>query len=238
MLKAGVIHPSSSEWAAPPVLGRKKDGNVRWCIDFRKLNTCCVTEKDVFPLPLIEDCMDALQGNVWFSKLDANSAYWQIPLESSAQEKTAFVTKDGLFEFVRMLFGLCNSPATYFRAMGKILNGLTWKTVLAFLDDICVLGKSVEDHFRNLDVVLQRFSDFGLIKLKPRKCELFRTQVSLLGRAVSQKGVELSPDSMEAILSSCFFAAAKFAPFRNLLQILLLFMKNLSFHHFKTEVTF
>ena len=142
--------------------------------------------------------MDALQGNVWFSKLDANSAYWQIPLESSAREKTAFVTKDGLFELVRTPFGLCNSPATYSRAMGKILNGLTWKTVLAFLDDICVLGKSVEDHFQNLDVVLQRFSDFGL-KLKPRKCEFFRTQVSFLGRVVSQKGVELSPDSVEAI---------------------------------------
>ena len=196
MLRAGVIQPSSSEWAAPPVLERKKDGNVRWCIDYRKLNK--VTKKDVFPLPLIEDCMDALQGNVWFSKLDANSAYWQIPLESSAREKTAFVTKDGLFEFVRMPFGLCNSPATYSRAMGKILDGLTWKTVLAFLDDICVLGKSVEDHFQNLDVVLQRFSDFGL-KLKPRKCEFFRTQVSFLGRVVSQKGVELSPDSVEAI---------------------------------------
>ena len=186
MLKAKVIQPSSSEWAAPPVLVKKKDGNVRWCIDFRKLNS--ITKKDVFPLPLIEDCMDALQGNVWFSKLDANSAYWQIPLESSAREKTAFVTKDVLFEFVRMSFGLCNSPAMYSRAMGKILNGLTWKTVLAFLDDICVLGKSVEDHFQNLDVVLQRFSDFGL-KLKPRKCEFFRTQVSFLGRVVSQKGV-------------------------------------------------
>ena len=138
MLKAGVIQPSSSEWAAPPVLVRKKDGNVRWCINYRRLNK--VTKKDVFPLPLIEDCMDALQGNVWFSKLDANSAYWQIPLESSAREKTAFITKDGLFEFVRMPFGLCNSPATYSRAMGKILNGLTRNTVLAFLDDICVLG--------------------------------------------------------------------------------------------------
>ena len=196
MLKAGVIQPSSSEWAAPPVLVRKKDGNVRWCIDYRRLNK--VTKKDVFPLPLIEDCMDALQGNEWFSKLDANSAYWQIPLESSAREKTAFITKDGLFEFVRMPFGLCNSPATYSRAMGKILNGLTWNTVLAFLDDICVLGKSVEDHFHNLDTVLQRFSDFGL-KLKPRKCEFFRTQVSFLGRVVSQTGVELSPDSVEAI---------------------------------------
>ena len=178
MLKAGVIQPSSSEWAAPPVLVRKKDGNVRWCIDYRRLNK--VTKKDVFPLPLIEDCMDALQGNVWFSKLDANSAYWQIPLESSAREKTAFITKDGLFEFVRMPFGLCNSPATYSRAMGKILNGLTWNTVLAFLDDICVLGKSVEDHFHNLDTVLQRFSDFGL-KLKPRKCEFFQDAGVILG---------------------------------------------------------
>ena len=155
MLKAGVIQPSSLEWAVPSVLVRKKDGNVRWCIDYRKLNK--VTKNDVFPLPLIEDCMDTLQGNVWFSKSDANSVYWQSPLESSAREKTAFVTKNGLFEFVRMPIGLCNSPATYSRAMGKILNGLTWKTVLAFLDDICVLGKSVEDHFQNLVVVLQRF---------------------------------------------------------------------------------
>jgi len=76
MLRAGVIQESTSEWSSAPVLIRNRDGNVRWCIDYRKLND--VTVKDVFPLPLIDDCLDTLAGSVWFSKLDANSAYWQV----------------------------------------------------------------------------------------------------------------------------------------------------------------
>ncbi len=107
MLKAKVIRPSSSEWASAPVLVRKRDGNVRWCVDYRALNT--VTVKDVYPLPLVEDCLDMLAGNVWYSKLDANSAYWQVRIKPEDCMKTAFVTKYGLFEFVRMGFGLCNA---------------------------------------------------------------------------------------------------------------------------------
>lgn len=159
-----------------------------------------VTKKDVFPLPLIEDCMDALSGNVWFSKLDANSAYWQIPLEPGDREKTAFITRDGLFEFVRMPFGLCHSPATYSRAMGIILNGLNWNIVLAFLDDVCVLGKSVKDHLDNLELVFQRLAKYGL-KLKPKKCEFFKKQVSFLGRVVSEKGVEIVMDAISTVQS-------------------------------------
>ena len=138
MLAAGVIQPSVSEWAAAPVLVRKRDGSVWWCVDYRALNK--ITKKDVFPLPLIEDCMDALEGNCWFSKLDSNSAYWQFELDRDSRKKSAFVTKNGLFEFVKMSFGLCNSPATYSRALNLVLRGLTWKTVLTFLDDVCVLG--------------------------------------------------------------------------------------------------
>ena len=91
MLENGVIQPSSSEWASVPVLVRKKDGGMRWCIDYRKLNS--VTIKDVYPLQLIEECMDLLSGNVWFSKLDANMAYWQVHLSSEDRKKTAFITK-------------------------------------------------------------------------------------------------------------------------------------------------
>ena len=79
MLEAGVIKEVASDWASSPVLIRKRDGSVRWCIDYRGLNK--VTVKDVFPLPLVDDCLDTLAGNVWFSRLDANSAYWQINIK-------------------------------------------------------------------------------------------------------------------------------------------------------------
>ena len=123
MQAAGVIHPSVSEWASAPVLVRKRDGHVRWCVDYRGLNA--VTRKDVYPLPRIEECLDTLAGNIWFSKLDTNSAYWQVKIDKNDQCKTAFVTEYGLFEFVRMGFGLCNAPATFSRVMNLVLRGLT-----------------------------------------------------------------------------------------------------------------
>ncbi|KAL8614664.1 hypothetical protein ACOMHN_051116 [Nucella lapillus] len=170
MLDAGVTQESISEWASAPVLIRKKDGMVRWCIDYRALND--VTVKDTFPLPLVNDCLDALSGSTWFSKLDANSAYWQIKVKAEDRRKTAFLTKYGLFEHVRMGFGLTNAPATFSRAVNLILQGLTWKTVLAFLDDVLVLGNDFHGHHRNLQVALQRFRKHGM-KLKPKKCLLF-----------------------------------------------------------------
>ncbi|GFO46541.1 Pol polyprotein [Plakobranchus ocellatus] len=111
MLEAGVLQLSVSEWASPSVLVRKLDGSVRWCVDYRALNK--ITRRDVFPLPRIEDCVDALDGNLWFSKLGANSAYWQVRLDEESKPKTAFCTRRGLFEFVRMPFGLCMQRACY-----------------------------------------------------------------------------------------------------------------------------
>ena len=102
MLDAGVICPSDSEWSSAPVLVRKKDGSVRWCIDFRALNDRTI--KDVYPLPLIEDCLDALSGTNYLSTLDMMSGYYQIKLDESSQKKTAFMTKYGLFHHLRMGF--------------------------------------------------------------------------------------------------------------------------------------
>lgn len=107
MIAAGVVEPSLSEWASPPVLIRKRDGSVRYVIDYRKLNE--VTKKEVYPLPLIEECLDTLAGNEWFSKLDASSAYWQVKMREEDKPKTAFITKYGLFQFTRMSFGLCSN---------------------------------------------------------------------------------------------------------------------------------
>lgn len=122
MLEAGVIQPSTSDWAAAPVLVRNEDGSVRWCVDYRALNKVMI--KDSFPLPLIEEYMDTLSGNKWFSKLDANAAYWQIKIHPDDMKKTAFITKYGLFEFMRMGFGLGNDPATFARAINLVLHRL------------------------------------------------------------------------------------------------------------------
>ena len=196
MLRAGVIRPSASSWAAAPVLVRRKDGKIRWCLDYRQLNAC--TRKDVYPLPLMTECTDSLDQNVWFSKLDANSAYWQIPVEEKSKEKTAFRTRQGLFEFNRLPFGLCNSPSTFSRAMGLVLQGLSWKTVLAFLDDLCVLGRSAKEHLENLEEVFKRFRQFGL-KLKPKKCQLFCKEVEFLGRKIGTNGVAMADHSIDTI---------------------------------------
>jgi len=123
---------------------------------------------DTFPLPLVEDCLDTLAGNTWFSKLDANSAYWQVKVKEEDRIKTAFLTTFGLFEHVKMGFGLTNAPASFSRVVSFLLKGLAWKTVFAFLDDILVLGKMFEEHVDNLCEVLKRFRANG-IKLQHRK---------------------------------------------------------------------
>jgi transposase InsO family protein len=197
MMEAGVIQPSASEWASAPVLVRKKDGSLRYCIDYRTLNDRTV--KDAFPLPLIEECLDSLRGSAFFSSLDMASGYWQIPIKPEDQPKTAFITKYGLYEHVRMGFGLCNAPATFSRAMGLVLKGLTYKQVLAYLDDVVIVGKSFSDHLVNLKTVLQRFREHNL-KLKPRKCHLFQRDIDFLGRHVSNKGVSVQESKIKTIV--------------------------------------
>ena len=148
MLCEGVIRSSVSEWASAPVLIRKRCGSVRWCVNYRALDA--LTTKDVFLLPLVDECLDTLAGNVWYSKLNVNSAYWQLKIKPEDCSKTSFITKYRFFEFARMAFGLCNSPPTYARVINLVLRGLNWEVVLAFLDDILVLGKDFEGHLANL----------------------------------------------------------------------------------------
>ena len=137
------------------MLVRKRDGSVIWCIDLRKLND--VTVKDCYPLPLLQDCIDALEGCRYFTTLDMASGYYQLEVAEEDRDKTAFVTKYGLFPFRRMPFGLCNAPATFSRLISLVLRGLSWKSVIAFLDDVLVLGRDVDSHMVNLSHVLRRF---------------------------------------------------------------------------------
>ena len=196
MLEAGVVQPSISEWASTPVLVRKRDGTVRFCIDYRALNNATV--KDVYPLPLVEYCVDTLSDNIWFSKLDAIWDYWQVNLQEEDRRKTAFITKYGLYEFVKMPFGLCNSPSTFSRVINLVLRGLNWKTALAFLDDIVILGKNFQDHLENLVEALNRFRQYGL-KLKPKKCTFCLKKVEFLGRIVGENSIEISEKDIEAV---------------------------------------
>ena len=197
MLAAGVIEHSHSEWASPPVLVRKKDGSWRYCIDFRAVNN--VFAKDAYPLPLIEECLDSLAGKKWFCTLDMNSGYWHIPIAEEDKCKTAFITKFGLFQFVRMPFGLCGAPATFQRAMHMVLGELVWDIVIVYLDDINVLGETFDETLVNLVQVLARFRKFGL-KLKPRKCRLFCQEIQFLGRRVDAEGVHVTEDHIKTVL--------------------------------------
>lgn len=129
MLKWGIIEPSNSPWAAGVVLVRKKDNTLRFCVDYRSLNS--VTIKDAYPLPKIDETLDTLSGASWFSTLDLRSGYWQVGLEPEDKQKSAFITRKGLFQFCVLPFRLCNAPATFERLMETVLAGLQW--------DICLM---------------------------------------------------------------------------------------------------
>lgn len=124
--------------------------------------------------------------------------YYQIEIDESSRNKTAFLTKYGLFEHQRMAFGLCNAPATFQRAMGLVLRGMNWEELLVYLDDIIVLGKTFLESLESLRRAFYRFREYNL-KLKPKKCCLFRREVEFLGRIINSEGVHISPDKIETI---------------------------------------
>ena len=196
MLKDNIIEPSSSPWASPVVLVRKKDGTLRYCIDYRKLNA--VTIKDSYPLPRIDDSLDTLRRAKYFSTLDLASGYWQIELSEDAKQKSAFCTTTGLYQFRVMPFGLTNAPATFQRLMERVLAGLQWKICLVYIDDIIIFSSTIDDHLKQLNEVFSRLKAAGL-KLKPKKCHLFKSKVQYLGHVVSESGIETDPEKIEAI---------------------------------------
>src|SRR6218665_606740 len=151
MLASGVVEPAVSEWAANVVLAKKKDGSLRFCIDYRKLND--VTKKDSYPLPRIDACLDALSGAGWFSTLDLRSGYHQVPLRPADADKTAFVTRRGTYRWRVMPFGLCNAPATFQRMMDIVLSGLNFELCLVYLDDVIIFSSNPEEHLDRLEQV-------------------------------------------------------------------------------------
>ena len=198
MLGKGVIERSTSPWASPIVLVRKKDGSIRFCVDYRKVND--VTRKDAYPLPRIDTTLDTLSGSQWFSTMDLLSGYWQVEMDETDKEKTAFCTTEGLFQFRVMPFGLCNAPATFQRLMDLVLAGLQWSQCLVYIDDVIVLGRTFKEHLDNLQEVFQRLRLAGL-RLKPSKCAFFQRSVTYLGHVVSREGVSTDPEKVRKVAS-------------------------------------
>ena len=198
LMAKGVIRESTSPWASPIVLVKKKDGGVRPCVDYRKVNE--LVKPDGFPLPRIQDCLDAVAGSQLFSTFDLTSGYFQIPLKQEDIPKSAFVCKYGHFEMTRMPFGLNNAASTFQRTMEMALRGLQWITCLIYIDDVIVFGKTFEEHLARVEEVLERIQAAGL-KLKPEKCRMLQKEVVFLGHVVSGKGVQPSPTNISKIIS-------------------------------------
>ena len=198
LAEMGVIQPSESPWRQQIVPVQKSDGKWRLCVDYRKLND--KTVKDAYPMPRIEENIDALSHSQWFSSLDLTMGYHQVPMKAEDKAKTAFAAPSGgLYEYNTMPFGLCNAPGTFERLMERVLNKLQWHVAVLYLDDIIVYGRTWEEHMRNLELVLQRVGQAGL-KLKPKKCQLCQKRVKFLGHYVSAEGVEVNPEKIKAVV--------------------------------------
>ncbi len=197
LLDIGVIEESSSPYSSPIVIVRKKTGEIRLCVDFRRINA--VTKPDSYRIPTIEELIDTLGGASWFATLDLSSGYHQVEIEPSHKERTAFTAGPlGFYQWTRMPFGLRNAPALFQRLMERVLSNVHLRTCLVYLDDIVVFGSSIEELKGRLEEVFGKIEQAGL-KLKPQKCSLFQRKLKYLGHIVSERGVECDPDMLAPV---------------------------------------
>ena len=196
MLTKGVIRESHSPWSAPVVMVAKKDGTVRFCCDYRKLNA--ITERDQFPMPRITDILDSLSGKPEiFSTMDLLSGFWQVRVDPRDIEKTAFSTESNHYEFLKLPFGLSNSPATFQRLMNAVLEEVK-PFCRVYVDDVVVFSCSFNDHINHLEKVFDALRRANLVA-KPTKCKFLRQRIAFLGHVVSSNGVEPDPAKTASI---------------------------------------
>lgn len=196
MLKDNVIVPSNSAWSSPFFLIKKKDGSFRPVVDYRGVNA--LTHTDIYPIPRMDDYLDAFANAKFFTILDLKSGYWQIGMHPEDQPKTAFTCTEGHFEFTVMPFGLKNAPSDFQRLMEIVLSGLNWKVCLVYIDDIVVFSETFETHLENLDQVLKALKQANL-KLKPVKCNFLQKEITFLGHVISREGIKPDQSKIEAI---------------------------------------
>ena len=196
MKRDGIISLSRSPWASPMVVVRKKDNTLRLCVDYRRLNS--ITEGDSFPLPSIEELLLKVRNAKFFSTLDLKSGYHQISVAPEDRPKTAFVVNNKLFEYNTLPFGLRNAPSHFSRLMTSILSGILNTAVLVYLDDLIILGETLEEHTANLIKVLEVLKKHNL-KCNLAKCHFYKSEVEFLGHSISASGIRPLHDKIEAM---------------------------------------
>ena len=196
LIASGWVQKSYSSYSSPIVCVRKKDGSLRLCIDYRQLNSKTIPDSQ--PIPKVQDILNSLGGNSWFSTLDMAKAYHQGFIHEDSRHLTAFATPWCLLEWVRIPFGLMNAPPVFQRFMNECLAGLLNVICIPYLDDVLAYSKSFTGHVRHMRMVLRRLIEHG-VKLNPEKCVLFKDEVKYLGHVVSAEGYRVDPASDEVI---------------------------------------
>jgi len=197
LLSAGVIKESKSPFSSNTVLVRKKDGSLRLCVDYRRLNA--KTIRDAYTIPRVDTLLDSLKGARYFASLDLLSGYHQVKMHPEHAERTAFSAGPfGFYQYEKMPFGLTNSPSTFQRLMEKVLEGLNLNTCAVYLDDVIVFAETKAELYVRLNEVFDRFRQANL-KMKPKKCEFLKTRIDFLGYVVSKDGISCSDNHLKAV---------------------------------------
>lgn len=197
-INEGIVKPCSSEYASPVVVAKKKDGSHRLCVDYRRLNKVVVRDK--YPLPVIEYQIDRLAEARVFSTLDFKNGFFHVNVEERSRKYTAFVTHRGQYQFLKVPFGLCNSPPVFQRYINHVFRSLVNDGILIYIDDLIVIAPNVKEGIVRLQKVLQVASDYGL-DINKSKCHLLQSKIEYLGYIVENGEIQPPPSKVQAVLN-------------------------------------